>query len=588
MVDPVADVGAPDLRSPLRFLIWIAAKQRRIVVGGAIFGILWMCSQAAIPAALGAAVQAIADGNRSALVSYSLVILGLGIVQSVAGILRHRRAVMNFITAACRVEMLVARQAAYMGADLARHVAAGEIANIGANDVERIGECLDVTARFAGAIVAYTAVATVLLVSSVELGLVLVIGAPVIAAIIGPLMRPLERRQSIERDVRNDTSNLAADTVVGLRVLRGLGGEETFIKRFRKASQSLRKASVRTAKWQSNLDALQIVLPGLLLVVVTWLGARLVVEGSITPGRLVAFYAYTAFLVLPMRTITEMASKWTAGTVAARRVISLLERRPDVPEPATAAPTPASSDLVDEVTGLRIEAGKLTVVASTDPAAAGALVDRLGRYTLPDPPDKVRLGGVSLADLPAEDVRERILVVTSQPVMLAGTVREMLDPPASEAGTGPPTSGSFTSGSSTQRGAADPVEAALEAASARDVIDGLADGLDTELPERGRTLSGGQRQRLVLAQAMLADPEVLVLDEPTSAVDAHTEAAIAGRLRAIRGGRTTVVFSTSPLLLEQADEVVLLDGAVQASGDHADLMTSCAPYQELVTRGMAE
>src|SRR4029077_5194092 len=125
---------------------------------------------------------------------------------------------------------------------------------------------------------------------------------------------------------------------------------------------------------------------------------------------------------------------------------------------------------------------------------------------------------------------------------------------------------------------------------ATDVVEGLADGLDTELPERGRTLSGGQRQRLMLAQAIRADPEGLVLDEPTNAVDAHTEAAIAGRLRRIRTGRTTVVFSTSPLLLEHADQVALLEGegTVTATGTHAELISSNAAYRELVTRGMVE
>jgi ABC-type multidrug transport system fused ATPase/permease subunit len=129
------------------------------------------------------------------------------------------------------------------------------------------------------------------------------------------------------------------------------------------------------------------------------------------------------------------------------------------------------------------------------------------------------------------------------------------------------------------------VAEALEAAAATDIIEGLTDGLRTELPERGRTLSGGQRQRIVLAAALRADPDVLVLDEPTSAVDAHTEAVIGGRLRALRAGRTTVVFSTSPFLLEQADTVAFLDGGVRASGSHRVLLDTEPRYRRLVTRG---
>ena len=131
------------------------------------------------------------------------------------------------------------------------------------------------------------------------------------------------------------------------------------------------------------------------------------------------------------------------------------------------------------------------------------------------------------------------------------------------------------------------VEQAIVAAGADDIVEGLSEGLETELPERGRSLSGGQRQRVVLAAALRADPEVLVLDEPTSAVDAHTEALIAKRLKLVRRGRTTVVFTTSPLVLEQADRVVFLDGTVRAEGDHERLLADDVGYRNVVLRGAA-
>jgi ABC-type multidrug transport system ATPase subunit len=105
------------------------------------------------------------------------------------------------------------------------------------------------------------------------------------------------------------------------------------------------------------------------------------------------------------------------------------------------------------------------------------------------------------------------------------------------------------------------------------------------MPERGRNLSGGQRQRVLLAQALLADPEILVLDEPTSAVDAHTEAAIGEGLADLRRGRTTVICTTSPLLLSRADVVVLVDGTVAATGTHVELLASSRRYRDVVTRG---
>jgi ABC-type multidrug transport system fused ATPase/permease subunit len=564
---------APDLRSPARFLLWVARAQKRTVAAGAAFGILWMGAQAVMPAALGAAVEAVARRQRGALVALCGLLLGLGILQAAAGVLRHRRAVFNFLIAASRVEMLIAEHAARYGADLARNVAAGEIANLGANDVERIGDTLDTTARFSGAIVSYLAVAAILLVQDPLLGLVLAIGAPVTAVVVGPLMRPLERRSSAERDRRAEASSLAADTVVGLRILRGLGGESTFFARFVAASQQLRKASVRTAFSQSNLDALQILLPGLLLVTVTFLGAVEALHGRINPGQLVAFYAYTAFLVLPMRTVTEMATNYAAGSVAAGRVIDVLRRKPLLEEPAAPAADPSGGDLVDELTGFSARPGEFAAVAARDPAEAAALADRLGRYADPPPGRPTRLGGVPLTDLPVEKVRRRVMVVETEPVMLAGTLRELLAPAGErEVGSGPADAAA---------------ERALEVACARDVLDSQPDGLATELPERARALSGGQRQRVVLAQALLADPEVLVLVEPTSAVDAHTESAVAANLRRARSGRTTVVCSTSPLVLEHADRVVLLDGTVLAEGTHRQLLETDDRYRSLVTRGLA-
>ena len=127
---------------------------------------------------------------------------------------------------------------------------------------------------------------------------------------------------------------------------------------------------------------------------------------------------------------------------------------------------------------------------------------------------------------------------------------------------------------------------AVAVADARDVIEALPDGLDAFIDERGRSFSGGQRQRLVLARAVLSNPEVLVLVEPTSAVDAHTEARIARRLHESRHGRTTVVVTTSPLLLDQADRVVLLeDGRVTAEGTHRELLRAHEGYRDTVTRG---
>jgi ABC-type multidrug transport system fused ATPase/permease subunit len=430
----------------------------------------------------------------------------------------------------------------------------------------RIGHLLDVTARGTGAVVSYVLVAAILFSSSVRLGLVVIIGAPVFTLLVLPVMRPLERRQSTERFARSDASSLAADTVVGLRVLRGLGGEDVFSERYAVESQKVRRATVRTAIAQSGLDALQVFVPGALLVIVTYVGARMVLTSSLPVGKLVAFYAYAAFLTLPIQVLIEVATRWSAATVAAGRVLTVLRREPDLPRVDQPAPEPGRGPLFDPVTGLVIERGKFLVVAARDAEEGSQLAARLGRY-VDDPAGAVRLNGTSLSDLDLGVVRRRILVIDREPQLLAGTLEANVDMPASRDAQARPS-----------------ITEAIDDASATDIVAGLALGLDTELPERGRTLSGGQRQRIILAAALRADPDFLILDEPTSAVDAHTEAAIASGLRAARAGRTTVVISTSPFFLEHADAVAFIEGTEIAVGVHRDLLHLHPNYRALILR----
>jgi ABC-type multidrug transport system fused ATPase/permease subunit len=531
-----------------------------------------MGAQGLIPAAIGAAIDATVDHHKGGLIAWSMVVLGLGVVQAVAGVLRHRRAVTNFLISAVRIQQLVTRHAVHLGAALPRHVDAGEVASIGTTDVQRIGRILDVSARATGAVVSYVIVAIILLLSSPALGLVLLISAPVATIAVLPVMRPLERRQSAERERRSEASSIAADTVVGLRVLRGLGGEERFAERYVGASQAVRRATVRTALAQSILDSFQVLFPGAILVVVTFLGARLVVEGRIPPGHLVAYYAYAAFLLLPIQTLIEGATRWSAGTVAAGRVLSVLRREADLPSTQSPRTTTMSGPVFDSVSGLTVEPGQLTAVVSADPDEASEVAARLGRHADPPVGDTVSISGVPVDEFDIDDVRKHILVVDREPQILAGTFGEAVDSP------------SFSDDAAVVRPT---VEEALEAAAAGDIVAGLEDGLETEIPERGRSLSGGQRQRVILAAALRADPDVLVLDEPTSAVDAHTEALIARRLKTIRSGKTTVVFTTSPLMLEQADNVVFLDGKVRAEGNHHSLLATDEGYRQVVTRGAA-
>ncbi|MFI1524841.1 ABC transporter transmembrane domain-containing protein [Kitasatospora cineracea] len=589
---PLPDPGSPDLSSPRGFLRWLGRSQLRGRLLATLWSTLELGALAALPVAIGRGVQAVVDRDTRALLAAGLLALLLSALQTTMTVLVHRRSVWNWIHAASQVRQLVARQASVLGGGLSRRIATGEIVAVSSGDVEKIGWYVELTARLYGAVLAWLGVSIVVLWHQPGLGLAVLLGVPVLAAAVWPLLGPFERRYTEQRALGGKASELAADTVAGLRVLRGIGGEELFLRRYRAASQRVRAAAVRTARTWAVMQAQEVLLPGLFVIGVTWYGARLALDGSIGVGELIAVYGATAFLAAPLRVIGEAAHAWSVARVSAGRAVKVLAltREEGLEGDGASSPVGAGdgegavelvrragrSDLHDPVSGLTARAGRLTAVVCGDPDAAGELAARLGgRPALAEgerAKPSVRLGGTALDGVPLAAARAAVLVHDKEPVLLSGTLAGLLDVPRS--------------------GRVEPAEA-LAAARAEDALEALVEGspecagdpMAARITERGRSLSGGQRQRLALARSLVADPPVLVLDEPTSAVDAHTESRIAAGLRELRAGRTTVVFATSPLLLDRADTVLLLQqGRIAATGTHRELMAADPRYRAVVTR----
>lgn len=562
---PESDPGTPDTRSPLRYLLWNARRQKLLLTLNAIFGIGWMTAQALTWAAVGAAIDdGVARHSVRGLVTWVLVVLGLGVFQAICGALRHQLAVTNWMNAAYRSVQLIGRHVSRVGTAVTDEIPAGDVVNTVMADVMRIGGAYDVFARFMGAIVSWLVVSVILLSSSFRLGLIVLIGVPVLASLTTPLMKPLHTTQAAQRDVAGRLAAMAADTVAGLRILRGVGGEDVFLANYQAQSQRVRRAGVRIAGPQAALESGQVLLPAILTTVVTWLGARDVMSGALQPGQLVAFFGYASFLTTPLRTAIEYVISTTRAYVGAGRVLRILTISPTIPEPASPATWPDEvTTLHDPVSSLTLRAHQVTGLVSATPEEAVALVDRLGRF-VPTGND-VLVNDRPLAEFSLADTRAHIVVSEIEPRLFAGVLRAELVP----------------------HGHAEDAEilSALRAASALDILDGLDDGLSSAVEERGRGFSGGQRQRLALARALLSDAEVLLLVEPTSAVDTHTERRIAQGLGEVRRDQLTMICTSSPLLLEHMDRVVLLDGdQVVAEGSHEELLETSSLYRQIVLR----
>jgi ABC-type bacteriocin/lantibiotic exporter with double-glycine peptidase domain len=564
IADRYADPRPGDLRSPLRFLLWLIAGQKWRVLRASVVGSAWMVGLALPPYLLSEAIdEGLRSRDNGALVGWVLALVAFCVGNAALGGLRHGTMTKIRTYSAYQIGLSTVRHATRLGAALGRKSSSGEVVAIGLGDVQAISTALTVTGPGVGSVVAYVVVAVLLFTISPLLAVVVSAGVPVLALTIGPVLHRTHGAMTPYREQNRALTNRLIDIVTGLRVLSGLGGKQAYLGRYREDSRALVRQGYRVGAATSWTGALGTGLPTLFLAAVTWIAARMAAEGSITVGQLIAVYGYVAMLVAPVSSLIEGAQQLTAATVAARRVIRFLALEPDHSDGEHDL-GPDSGVLHDPLSGTEIPPGSFVALVGAESADCTGVLERLARFTASD----ATWGAVRLDEVALPQIRSRILLAENDATIFAGTIREAV------AG---------------RRAALEPdLGHAVTAAVASDIVDALPDGLGSTLDSQARNLSGGQRQRLRLARALYAQPEVLLLVEPASAVDAPTEAAMATRLREARRGLTTVVTTSSPLVLDRADLVLhLVAGRVAASGTHQELWRSNPAYRSVVSRTTA-
>jgi ABC-type multidrug transport system fused ATPase/permease subunit len=547
-----------ELRGPGHFLFWAAARQRGRVALAALYGSTWMVSLALTPWLLSRAIdQGLRPHRLGPLLGWAAALLVLGCLNAILGIMRHRTMTRIRLDAGMWTVDAVLTQATRLGAALPRRITAGEVVTIGLGDVWVVARAMTAVGPGVGGVVTYAVVAVLLLRISPLIALVVLAGVPVIALVMGPQLRRLQTAGGRYRERQGALAARLVDILGGLRILNGLGGKQAHRERYERESLALQAEGYRVGGVASWIEGLGAGLPTVFLAVVTWLAARLAARGELSVGDLVAVYGYVAVLAIPVLIFIETGSGIARGLVSARRIVAYLRLPAEEDGPDAVAGPREPAVLHDPISGVSLEPGRLTVLAGARPADAAQVIDRLGGYG----ETTATWGGRRLDGIARAEVRERILVAEHAAEIFAGELREVVagrDDPGDDA-----------------------VRAAIETAVAADV----ADDLSARLERGGRNLSGGQRQRVRLARAVLAGREMLLAAEPTSAVDAHTETAIAERLAAARAGKATLIATTSPVLLDRADIVhYLVDGRVAASGAHRDLLAAEPGYRALVTR----
>ncbi|MGN9757640.1 ABC transporter ATP-binding protein [Streptomyces sp. SD31] len=546
-------------------------RQRRRLVTASLLGMTHQTCEALVPVVIGVIIDsAVATGSTGALLRRLLLLAALFLVLSTCYRTGARITESAGEKAAheLRLELGTRVLDPRGGADADR--LPGELTSIATNDAKRVGGAVTVLPYGAAALAALGVSAVLLLRISVPLGLLVLLGIPPLLWLGHRISRPLEQRSETEQERAAHASGVAADLVAGLRVLKGMGAEAAAVSRYRQTSQNSLAAALRAARSRAGHEGAVLALTGVFIAAIGLVGAYLAMRGSISVGDLVAAVGLAQFLLGPFQLLTFVNAEFAQGRASARRIAEVLAA-PAAVEPGGATPAdPVAGGIrlrgvvLGALRGIDLDlpAGSLTGIVTRDPAGANDLLHCLARETDPAA-GTIELDGVPLTDLDPDALRRLILVAPHDADLFESSLLDNV------------------------RAGADTAEADLEpalaASAADDVARLLPEGVNTVLAERGRSLSGGQRQRVALARALAAERPVLVLHDPTTAVDTVTESRIAARLRDVRRGRTTVLVTTSPALLAMTDRVVVLDeGMVTAEGSHAELVTADDNYRALV------
>jgi ATP-binding cassette, subfamily B, bacterial len=420
----------------------------------------------------------------------------------------------------------------------------------------------------------------VMLSMDLVLGLAAFVLAPFLLLLIHRFTARIKHLSRWQRLEDGALASIAQEAISANQVVKAFTAEERLSERFREFGQRSLEAKLRVAHLEAQFGWAADIVAAVGTAAVVVIGTQRALAGAITPGDLVIFTTYLRRLYSPLKDLVREINKTQKAVVRAERVVAMLETDPGVKDEPGARPAPKLRGAIDfdrvwfaygdgqpvlEDVRLHIEPGQ--TVALVGPTGAGkstlaALVPRFYDVTA----GRVLIDNVDVRGYTLRSLRSQIALVLQESVLFHATVADNI-------AYGNPTA------------TASQIRAAARAAHADEFITALPQGYDTLLGERGATLSGGQRQRIAVARALVRDAPIVILDEPTTGLDAQTEALLLEALARLSIGRTTLVIAHSLSTIQSADLIVVLDrGRIVESGRHDALLARAGRYAELFGR----
>jgi len=531
----------------------------------------------AIPWFLAHAIDALRHRQGEAVMHAALVVLALA-------------AIMWFVRTLSRIVLLnVGRDVEYdlrkellakvhsLGSCFTQQMATGEIMSRATNDLAQVRLLSGFgLMNSVNSLVAYVSALSLMFTLSPKLALYALVPYPFFALVTRSFAKRLYLRSQGAQQALGNLADRAQENVAAVRVVRSLGLEEHEERRFEEANQQAIVANMKLTIIRGAMWPVLMLLGSTGTLVVVWFGGQMVLAHELSVGELAAFLAYLGQLLWPTMALGFLLSVVQRGRASYARVREILDAEESIVEPADARECSGEGAL--SLRGLSFSYGDRDVLTDIDvevPAGASlAIVGRVGSgkstlaalmpRLLPVPDDSIFVDGIDVNQLRLRSLRREVAYAAQDPFLFSttvyGNIAFALDEPYGE-------------------GARERVRAAAEEASILEEVDGLPNGFDTLVGERGVQLSGGQKQRVALARALLNAPAVLVLDDPMSAVDARTEAKILEAIDRVARGRTLVLITHRVVAAARAEQVLVLDaGRVVERGTPDALLAANGLY----------